>query len=135
MCASVRIRTDTTLDQDSVLMKATVQVCTACMDVSGLTTCMNFITFVFFGKIHFYFFSSLQVKGNAGRDTLATPTNQPTNQSFRVCKVNVATLKFANHQHLYANVRAHAMVHGFGPRCVTDLAPNWSDLFQGHVPN
>ena len=38
---SVRIRTDTTLDQDCVL-KATVQVCTACMIVSLLTTCMNF---------------------------------------------------------------------------------------------
>ena len=37
---SVRIRTDTTIDQDSVL-KATVQVCTACMIVSLLTTCMN----------------------------------------------------------------------------------------------
>ena len=43
-CAqSVRIRTGTTLDQDCVL-KATVQVCTACMDVSLLTTCMNFNT-------------------------------------------------------------------------------------------
>ena len=41
-CAqSVRIRTDTTLDQDCAL-KATVQVCTACMDVSLWTTCMNF---------------------------------------------------------------------------------------------
>ena len=43
-CASVndslRIRTDTTLDQDCAL-KATVQVCTACMDVSLLKTCMN----------------------------------------------------------------------------------------------
>ena len=38
---SVRIRTDNTLDQDSEL-KATVQVCTACMDVSFLTTCMHF---------------------------------------------------------------------------------------------
>ena len=38
-CAhSVRIRTDTTLDQDCV-PKATVQVCTACMIVSLLTTC------------------------------------------------------------------------------------------------
>ena len=36
-------KTDTTLDQDSVL-KATVLVCTACMDVSLLTTCMNFNT-------------------------------------------------------------------------------------------
>ena len=43
-CAqSVRIRTDTTLDQNCVL-KATVKVCTACMDVSLLTTCMNFNT-------------------------------------------------------------------------------------------
>ena len=43
-CAqSVRIRTDTTLDQDCVL-KATVQVCTACKVVSMLTTCMNFNT-------------------------------------------------------------------------------------------
>ena len=43
-CAhSVRIRTDTTLDQDCVL-KATVQVCTACMVVSLLTTCMSFNT-------------------------------------------------------------------------------------------
>ena len=41
-CAqSVRIRTDTALDQDCVL-KATVQVCTAFMDVSLSTTCMNF---------------------------------------------------------------------------------------------
>ena len=40
---SVRIRKDTTLDQDCVL-KATVQVCTACMIVSFLTTCMNFNT-------------------------------------------------------------------------------------------
>ena len=40
---SVRTRTDTTLDQDCVL-KATVQVCTACMIVSLLTTCMNFNT-------------------------------------------------------------------------------------------
>ena len=37
---SVRIRTDTTLDQDCVL-KATAQVCTACMIVSLLTTCLN----------------------------------------------------------------------------------------------
>ena len=43
-CAhSVRKRTDTTLDQDCVL-KATVQVCAACMVVSLLTTCMNFNT-------------------------------------------------------------------------------------------
>ena len=43
-CAhSVRKRTDTTLDQDCVL-KATVQVCTACMIVSLLTTCTNFNT-------------------------------------------------------------------------------------------
>ena len=43
-CAhSVKIRTDTTLDQDCVL-KATVQVCTVCMVVSLLTTCMNFNT-------------------------------------------------------------------------------------------
>ena len=40
---SVRIRTDTTLDQDCVL-KATVQVCTACMIMSLLTTCLNFNT-------------------------------------------------------------------------------------------
>ena len=41
-CAhSVRIRTITALDPDCVL-KATVQVCTACMVVSLLTTCMNF---------------------------------------------------------------------------------------------
>ena len=41
-CAqSVRIRTDTALDQDSVL-KAIVQVCTACMVVSLLTTCNEF---------------------------------------------------------------------------------------------
>ena len=39
----MRIRTDTTLDQDCVL-KATVQVCTACMVVSLLTTRMNFNT-------------------------------------------------------------------------------------------
>ena len=57
MCASVRIRTDTTLDQDCVLkatvfvctsctvcLRATVQVCTACMDVSLLTICVNFNT-------------------------------------------------------------------------------------------
>ena len=43
-CAhSMRIRTDTTLDQECVL-KATVQVCTACIVVSLLTTCMNFNT-------------------------------------------------------------------------------------------
>ena len=36
----MRIRTDTTVDQDCVL-KATVQVCTACMIVSLLTTCPN----------------------------------------------------------------------------------------------
>ena len=46
-CASVNdllsIKTDTTLDLDCVL-KATVQVCTACMIVSWLTTCMNFNT-------------------------------------------------------------------------------------------
>ena len=43
-CAhSVRIRIDTTLDQDCVL-KASVHVCTACMIVSLLATCMNFIT-------------------------------------------------------------------------------------------
>ena len=40
---SVRIRTDTTLDQDCVL-KATVHVCTACMIVSLLTTCLNLNT-------------------------------------------------------------------------------------------
>ena len=41
-CAqSVRIRTDTALDQHCAL-KATLQVCTACMDMSLLTTCMNF---------------------------------------------------------------------------------------------
>ena len=40
---SVRIRTDTTLDQDCAL-KATVQVRTACMIVSLSTTCMNFNT-------------------------------------------------------------------------------------------
>ena len=40
---SMRVRTDTTLDQDCVL-KATVQVCTACMVVSLLTACMNFNT-------------------------------------------------------------------------------------------
>ena len=58
MCASVRIRTDTTLDQDCVVLKATafvrssctvclkatVFVCTSCTDVSWLTTCMNFNT-------------------------------------------------------------------------------------------
>ena len=38
---SVRTRTDATLDQDCVL-KVTVQVCTACMVVSLLTTRMNF---------------------------------------------------------------------------------------------
>ena len=38
---SVRIRTDTTLDQDCAL-KATVQVRIACMIVSIWTTCMNF---------------------------------------------------------------------------------------------
>ena len=38
---SVRIRTDTTLDQDCRL-KATVQECTACMILSLLTTCVNF---------------------------------------------------------------------------------------------
>ena len=37
---SVRIRADTTLDQDCVL-KATVQVCAACMIVSLLTTCLH----------------------------------------------------------------------------------------------
>ena len=43
-CAqSVRIRTGSTLDQDCVL-KAIVQIFTACMDVSLLTTCMNFHT-------------------------------------------------------------------------------------------
>ena len=43
-CAhSVRIRTGTTVDGDCALM-ATVQVCTACMVVSLLTTCMNFNT-------------------------------------------------------------------------------------------
>ena len=43
-CAhSVRIRTDTTLDQDCVL-EAAVHVCTACMIVSLLITCMNFNT-------------------------------------------------------------------------------------------
>ena len=40
MIRSARIRTDTTVDQDCVLM-ATVQVCTACMIVSLLTTCLN----------------------------------------------------------------------------------------------
>ena len=40
---SVRKRTDTTLDQDCVL-KANVQVCTACMIVSLLTTCLNLNT-------------------------------------------------------------------------------------------
>ena len=40
---SVRIRTDTTLDQD-VVLKATVQVCTACMIMSLLTTCLNLST-------------------------------------------------------------------------------------------
>ena len=40
---SVRIRTDTTLDQDCVL-KANVHVCTACMIVSLLTTCLNLNT-------------------------------------------------------------------------------------------
>ena len=37
----MRIRTNTTLDQDCNL-EATVQLCTACMIVSLLTTCMNF---------------------------------------------------------------------------------------------
>ena len=37
---SVKMRTDTTLDQDCVL-KANVHVCTACMIVSLLTTCLN----------------------------------------------------------------------------------------------
>ena len=40
---SVRIRTDATLDQDCVL-KANVHICTACMIVSLLTTCLNFKT-------------------------------------------------------------------------------------------
>ena len=40
---SVRIRTDTARDQDCVL-KATVQVCAACMIVSLLTTCLNLNT-------------------------------------------------------------------------------------------
>ena len=57
-CASVndsmRIRTDTTLDQDCIMeatvfvctsctvcLKATVRKCTTCIDVSWLTTCMN----------------------------------------------------------------------------------------------
>ena len=57
MCASVRMRTDTTLFQDNVLkatvfactsctvcLGATVEICTACMDVSWLTTRMNFNT-------------------------------------------------------------------------------------------
>ena len=39
----VKIRTETTLDQDCVL-NATVQVCRGCMIVSLLTTCMNFNT-------------------------------------------------------------------------------------------
>ena len=43
-CAQfVRKRTDTTLDQDCVL-KVTVQVRTACVDVLLLTTCMTFNT-------------------------------------------------------------------------------------------
>ena len=43
-CAQpLRKRTDTTHDQDCVL-QANVQVCTACMDVSLLKTCMNFNT-------------------------------------------------------------------------------------------
>ena len=43
-CAqSVRTRTDTTLDQDCVL-KATAHVCTACMVVSLLTTCVHLNT-------------------------------------------------------------------------------------------
>ena len=37
---SVRTRTDTTLDQDCVL-KALVQLCTACVIVSLFTTCLN----------------------------------------------------------------------------------------------
>ena len=40
---SETIRTDTTLDQDCVL-KTTVQLCTACMIVSLLTTCLNLNT-------------------------------------------------------------------------------------------
>ena len=40
---SVRIRTDTALDQDCVL-KATVQECTACMILSMPTTCLNLNT-------------------------------------------------------------------------------------------
>ena len=56
MCASVRIRTCTTLDQDCILkatvfrmyivhcLKAIVRECTTCIDVSWLTTCMNFNT-------------------------------------------------------------------------------------------
>ena len=43
MIDSVEITTDTTLDQDSVL-KANVQVCTACMIVSLMTTCLNLNT-------------------------------------------------------------------------------------------
>ena len=57
VCASTRTRTDTTLDQDCVLkatvlvftsctvcLKAIVQECTACMDASLLTTCVDFNT-------------------------------------------------------------------------------------------
>ena len=43
VCASMKIKTDATLDQDCVL-KATVEVCTACMVVSLLAPCMNFNT-------------------------------------------------------------------------------------------
>ena len=46
------------------------------------------------------FFTFGQVQGDA-RDGRSRhrPTNQPTNQSFRVCKVNLATLKVATTQH------------------------------------
>ena len=43
MNGSVRIRTDTTLDQDYGL-KANVHVCAVCMIVSLLTTCLNLNT-------------------------------------------------------------------------------------------
>ena len=76
---SVRmIRTNTTLDQDcalkgtvfvytsrTVCLKAIVQVCTACMDVSLLTTCVDFNTKRHLDEAQYYWATTQVCENNS----------------------------------------------------------------------
>ena len=60
------------------------------------------LAFLFFFLVLERFFTFGQVEGNAcsGRSR-----HRPTNQSFRVCKVNLATLKVAQKHTIFVNLK------------------------------